>query len=151
MFKPKKQPKTDDLSARHHDLPARLVAAEGRLNALRTEAIGVASCNPEKLAGLSESAAKIEFEIGALRAAIEQAERERAEAEEIARREADKRARQQTAHDLRKLAPTLKKRSRRSLTPCEFYGMRSPPPCRLSVQTGLETCLAISPPKSLLP
>jgi hypothetical protein len=97
MFKPKKQPKTDDLSARHHDLPARLAAAEGRLISIRAEAVGVASCNPDKLAGLSESAAKIEFEIGALRAAIEQAERERAEVEEVTRLEADKRLRQQTA------------------------------------------------------
>jgi hypothetical protein len=109
VFKQKKHPKIDDSATRHQDLPARLAAAEARLISIRAEATAAASCNSDKLAVLAESAAKIEFEVAALRAAIEQADRERAEAEDVKRREADKRQRQQTAHDLRKLAVDLEK------------------------------------------
>jgi hypothetical protein len=108
MFKKKTQ-KPADCAERHDDLTGRLSAAEARLSALRTEAISDARTNPDKLAAHAENASRLEFEIAALTEALRQAERESAEAEEVARREADKRQRQQTSHDLRKLADGLEK------------------------------------------
>ncbi len=60
MFK--KKTKTDDPTARRNDLQARLSAAEDRLSALRTDAVAVASSNPDALTGLSETAVRTEFE-----------------------------------------------------------------------------------------
>ena len=92
-----------------NDLWARLSAAEDRLETLRADAIIAASSSPDKLAGLSESTSRVEFEIGAMRAAIGQIEHEVAEAEELARREADKEQRQETSRELHKLADALEK------------------------------------------
>jgi hypothetical protein len=105
MFK--KKPKIGDLTARRDDLAARLSAAEDRLTKLRAEAVAAAGVAPEKLGALSESAFRAEFEINALRAAIEQAEHEAAEQEEAARREADRLQREATARELHALADTL--------------------------------------------
>jgi hypothetical protein len=102
MFK--KKPKPDDLAAR-------LSAAEVRLTKLRADAVNAAGSAPEKLGALSEQAFRAEFEIAALEAAIEQAEKERAEAEENARRKADKEQRKQTSRDLHALADSLEKAS----------------------------------------
>ncbi len=108
MFK--KSPKPDDLAARRNDLQARLRAAEDHLTKLRADAVNAAgNAEADRLAGLSESAFRIEFEINALRAAIEQAEHEAAEAAENARRAADKAQREATAEELHKLADGLEK------------------------------------------
>jgi hypothetical protein len=108
MFK-KKSPKPDDLAARHNDLQARLSAAEDRLTKLRADAVALASSDPDKLANLSSAAYHLEFEINALRAAIEQAEQDIEEANEKARREADKEQRKQTSRELLALADGLEK------------------------------------------
>ena len=100
MFK--KKPKTDDLQAR-------LRNAEDHLEALRAEAVAVASSDPDKLAALSEQGFRLEFEINALTEALRQVEVERAEAEALACREADKLQRQQTCGELHKLADGLEK------------------------------------------
>ena len=110
MFK-KKVPKPDDLAARRNDLQARLSVAEDRLKMLRADAVTVASSNPDTLPALSEQASRTEFEIGALRAALEQVERDIEIADLAARAEADKAQRQQTSHELRKLAADLEKAS----------------------------------------
>lgn len=108
MFK-KKTPKPSDPAARRNDLAARLAAAEDRLTKLRNSATVAARDTPDKLGAISENAYRAEFEIAAIRAAIEQAAIEQAEVEETARREADKAQRQQTSHELRKLAADLEK------------------------------------------
>jgi hypothetical protein len=110
MFKKKAQ-KSADRAECHDDLAARLSTAQDRLSVLRTEAISAARNDPEKLATHAEIASRIEFEVMAIQAAIEQAEREREEAEEISRAEAETRQRQQTAGELHTIADTLEKAS----------------------------------------
>lgn len=65
--------------------------------------------NPDKLAGLSETAARLEFENRALTEALNQVERDIEQAEELARREADKEQREATAQELHKLIDGLEK------------------------------------------
>jgi hypothetical protein len=101
MFKKKPKP------IEPAELSARLTAAEARLQSLRVEAIDAATSDPDKLPALSESAARLEFEINALTEALRRAEVERAAAEERDRLEADRLQRQQTARDLRTLADAL--------------------------------------------
>jgi hypothetical protein len=108
MFK-KKPPKLDDFDTRRDDLQARLVAAEDRFSALRADAVAVASSDPDKLVDLAHKAATAEFEATILRDALKRIEQEAAQAAEAARREVEKRQRQQTSHELRKLATDLEK------------------------------------------
>jgi len=100
MFK--KKPKPDELQAR-------LSAAEERLRSLRADAIIAARDNPDKLPALSKSAYSVEFEINALRAAIEQVEQDIDAAAENARREADRLQREATSRELLALADGLEK------------------------------------------
>jgi hypothetical protein len=108
MFKKKVQ-KADDIVARADDLQARRTDASERLEKLRIEAINAARTAPDKLAALSEAAARPDFEIAALTEAIREVEQEAEQAAEAARREADQRQRQQTSRDLRRLASDLEK------------------------------------------
>jgi hypothetical protein len=107
MFK--KKPKAAKAVVPSDDLVTRLFTAEDHLEATRADAIIAAKDDPEKLAALSESASRLEFEIAALTEALKRIEVENAEAEEAARREADKKQREQTSHDLRKIAADLEK------------------------------------------
>jgi hypothetical protein len=104
MFK--KKPRPDD---RRHDLQAGLQSAEIRLEALRGNAITVASNDPDKLAGLPEPAFHIEFEINALRAALGRVEQESAEAEEKEHQKADRLQREATSRQLHLMADGLEK------------------------------------------
>ena len=109
MFK--KKPKSVDLAARRNDLQTRLSVAEDRLAELRAEAVAVAGSDQDKLADLSSTAARTEFEIAALTEAHRQAEQDIAIAEEAARREDDRQQREATSHELRKLAIDLERAS----------------------------------------
>lgn len=106
MFKKKIRP--DD---RRNDLQARLTAAESKLEKLRADAVAVASSDPNKLAPLSESAARLEFEICAYTKALKLIEEEEAERQEIARREADRLQREETSRNIFALADALEKAS----------------------------------------
>jgi hypothetical protein len=89
-----------DLNARRIDLQQRLQNAETTLETLRHDAVARANDDSGKLSDMASAAWKAEFEIAALRAALDQIDLEIAEAAEKARLDADRKLREQTSRDL---------------------------------------------------
>jgi hypothetical protein len=104
-----KTKKLPDLRSRRDNLQTRLAAAETTLDGLRNDAVALASDDPGKLSDKAEAAWRIEFEIAALRTAIQKASDEIAAAEEAERNAADRAEREATARVANAMAAAIEK------------------------------------------
>jgi hypothetical protein len=104
-----KTKKLPDLRSRRDNLQTRLAAAETTLDGLRNDAVALASDDPGKLSDKAEAAWRIEFEIAALRTAIQKASDEIAAAEEAERIAADRAEREATARVANAMAAAIEK------------------------------------------